>query len=473
MEIKAYFENIQKQIIAELDKSEKSIRIAVAWFTDEEIFNLLCNKTKDNVEVELVLIDDHINKGSNIEFDLFTNAGGSIYWIDSSNQGNGIMHNKFCIIDNNIIVTGSYNWSKQAKKNYENISVIYEDHNLVTQYINEFNYIKSRLSGSPFQEIKLSTELILKRVEVLKTVIALEDIEDIRTQLVKIANMVEDVDNTSWSGISKVKDIIELVKGNNYHQAISKITILLQQQRQITVYQDPEIAALKLEIRAFEYQVSSLQDELTEVEKLIHLYEVRHNQELGSILCHLLRIRIKIFKEQAKDDANKQADYDEAKRDFEEFNKSYKELEKEKINDLPEKDMKELKKLFREASKKCHPDVVSDELHDKAAEMFISLHKAYKTNNLEKIKEIAKELEKNDPFIPMSETIENKSKFLSKITELRKVRNELLRKLKEVKGSEVYETVAKITNWNSHFSGIKKKLQSELDSLEKLDYDRR
>ena len=138
MEIKAYFENIQKQIIAELDKSEKSIRIAVAWFTDEIIFNLLCNKAKNNIEVELVLINDHINKGSTIDFDLLTIAGGSVYWIDGSNQENGIMHNKFCIIDNNIIVTGSYNWSKQAKKNYENISVIYEDHNLVTQYINEF-----------------------------------------------------------------------------------------------------------------------------------------------------------------------------------------------------------------------------------------------------------------------------------------------------------------------------------------------
>ena len=98
----------------------------------------MCNKAKNNIEVELVLISDHINKGSTIDFDLLTNAGGSVYWIDGSNQGNGIMHNKFCIIDNNIIVTGSYNWSKQAKKNYENISVIYEDHNLVTQYINEF-----------------------------------------------------------------------------------------------------------------------------------------------------------------------------------------------------------------------------------------------------------------------------------------------------------------------------------------------
>ena len=138
MQTEAVFENISQRIQKELANSKKSIFIAVAWFTDDIIFNLLCNKAKDNIEVELVLISDHINKGSTIDFDLLTNAGGSVYWIDGSNQENGIMHNKFCIIDNNIIVTGSYNWSKQAKKNYENISVIYEDHNLVTQYINEF-----------------------------------------------------------------------------------------------------------------------------------------------------------------------------------------------------------------------------------------------------------------------------------------------------------------------------------------------
>jgi len=41
----AFFDDIQEQIKYEINKATKSILIAVAWFTDKEIFNLLCNKS--------------------------------------------------------------------------------------------------------------------------------------------------------------------------------------------------------------------------------------------------------------------------------------------------------------------------------------------------------------------------------------------------------------------------------------------
>lgn len=34
------------------------------------------------------------------------------------------MHNKYCIIDNKIVIDGSYNWSNSAKKNEEHIFVV-------------------------------------------------------------------------------------------------------------------------------------------------------------------------------------------------------------------------------------------------------------------------------------------------------------------------------------------------------------
>jgi phosphatidylserine/phosphatidylglycerophosphate/cardiolipin synthase-like enzyme len=38
METQAYFENIQQHIIKELHQAQQNIYIAVAWFTDREIF---------------------------------------------------------------------------------------------------------------------------------------------------------------------------------------------------------------------------------------------------------------------------------------------------------------------------------------------------------------------------------------------------------------------------------------------------
>ena len=50
------------QILTELRNAEKSILVAVAWFTDYEIFNLILNKARSGLIVELITMNDEINK---------------------------------------------------------------------------------------------------------------------------------------------------------------------------------------------------------------------------------------------------------------------------------------------------------------------------------------------------------------------------------------------------------------------------
>lgn len=52
------------------------------------------------------------------------------------------MHNKFCIIDNETVITGSFNWSKTAVLHFENIVVVKNDLKLVKSYLREFYDIK-------------------------------------------------------------------------------------------------------------------------------------------------------------------------------------------------------------------------------------------------------------------------------------------------------------------------------------------
>lgn len=48
------------------------------------------------------------------------------------------MHNKFCVIDNQKVITGSYNWSENAEnKNDENAAVVY-DNDIASYYSVEF-----------------------------------------------------------------------------------------------------------------------------------------------------------------------------------------------------------------------------------------------------------------------------------------------------------------------------------------------
>ncbi len=49
----AYFDDIRQQILKELAKSQSSINVAVAWFTNHNLFDMLCNKIKEG-EKEMI-----------------------------------------------------------------------------------------------------------------------------------------------------------------------------------------------------------------------------------------------------------------------------------------------------------------------------------------------------------------------------------------------------------------------------------
>lgn len=57
MKTQAYFENIQRKINNELEKSKNSIQIAIAWFTDAELFRTLCFKANQGITIELLLMN--------------------------------------------------------------------------------------------------------------------------------------------------------------------------------------------------------------------------------------------------------------------------------------------------------------------------------------------------------------------------------------------------------------------------------
>ncbi len=162
MQTQAYFENIQQQIIQRVQGAQHSVLVAVAWLTDSAIFTELCNSAKKGLQVELLLVDDNINNDmAPFDHKRLEACGGKVYFIPSQNDG-AIMHHKFCIIDDCTVITGSYNWSRKAQLNDENIVVI-KDTSLATQFKNEFIVIKSNLNSLIDKVPELEIEQILVR----------------------------------------------------------------------------------------------------------------------------------------------------------------------------------------------------------------------------------------------------------------------------------------------------------------------
>ncbi|TYB76458.1 phospholipase D-like domain-containing protein [Bizionia myxarmorum] len=139
--VSVHFDNIRQQIINALDKASERIIVAVYWFTNEELFDKLIEQIEKGRKVELIIHNDFINnRNTGLNFQQFVDKGGDFYFSDGYNP----MHNKFCVIDNQILINGSYNWTYYAEsKNRENVLIIEEEKDTIESFISEFERLKS------------------------------------------------------------------------------------------------------------------------------------------------------------------------------------------------------------------------------------------------------------------------------------------------------------------------------------------
>ena len=198
------------------------------------------------------------------------------------------MHNKFCVIDYSTVITGSYNWSYKAESNFENVIITSNDTTLAEQFISEFNNIRRQYYPDVVnEEIVFPLNKIIKRLEILKNYILLEDIEELNKESSKLKE---------YDFNSDLEDIIEDIRKEELGSAINKIQIFISKNQQLSIWTDPEIAALKLEIKNLENQLNGFDNEKIELEKLLSEFQHRHTIELGEIILDILKLRKLKFK---------------------------------------------------------------------------------------------------------------------------------------------------------------------------------
>lgn len=152
-----FFHNIRKEIIQILNEASESIDIAMAWFTNQAIFDVLIHKLKQGVKIRAIILDDEINRNDvfGLDFSKFIKSGGILFLSDKEHK---FMHNKFCIVDNKKLITGSYNWTNYAEeRNLENI-IISDADNSIKGYNDYFEELINELTSSTvFNRIPYST----------------------------------------------------------------------------------------------------------------------------------------------------------------------------------------------------------------------------------------------------------------------------------------------------------------------------
>lgn len=125
METTAHFEHIPQEIARRLHAATQEIVVAVAWFTDPGLFDVLCRQAGRGLRVRVAVLGDRINTGpGKLNFDRLKDCGGQVCLIPAGEDRDPIMHHKFCVIDRATVIIGSYNWTRRAQANDENITIV-------------------------------------------------------------------------------------------------------------------------------------------------------------------------------------------------------------------------------------------------------------------------------------------------------------------------------------------------------------
>jgi len=129
--------NCASMIIREIRQAKAEIFVQAYGFTDKDIITALKAAKVRKISV-IVLLDKSQINNKNVPLKDILRSGIEVY----SDSKPPIAHNKVMIIDKNTLITGSYNFTNNAKRNAENVLILH-DKDLIHKYKNNFNSRKS------------------------------------------------------------------------------------------------------------------------------------------------------------------------------------------------------------------------------------------------------------------------------------------------------------------------------------------
>ncbi len=362
---------------------------------------------------------------------------------------------------------------------------------------------------------------ILKRLELIKTAITIEDEEIIELQILKLKTLSID---------EKVKKILQFLETDDYADALVHIEGYIQKYSGIVVYEDEEIGALKLELKVLEQKLQEISEAKNEYLNEINEFNVEYSLQLGEIIGKILKLKEEILQRKTKekqeafdeirneyedlkqevsdleeelksldefDDAydelyeelqerkeqlnkkrkeTKQAkeeleedeefqEYEEAKEDYEEFSKEYEEVISQERFELSEEEQKEIKKLFRQASRLCHPDIVTDKFKKQAHEIMAQLNEAYSLKDLQQVKKILDSLQSGIVFEVESDKINDTEKLKAKIANIRDKIDAVTIEIEEIREDATFKTLQEIGDLDKYFEELKDQFAREMEHL--------
>lgn len=158
-EVDVHCTDILRHLQNELSIAERSIKVAVSWFTNYALFKQIKEFAQKGLDIHLIINNDSVNNGGYcLDFNELIEAGVHLSLVEYPH----LIHHKFCIIDNKVVINGSYNWTRFSGNNYENI-MIFRNNDYVTSSFNE--EFENMLQKAEHKDIDAMPESVPQRPE--------------------------------------------------------------------------------------------------------------------------------------------------------------------------------------------------------------------------------------------------------------------------------------------------------------------
>lgn len=158
-EVDVHCTDLLRHLQNELSIAESSIKVAVSWFTNYALFKQIKEFAQKGLDIHLIINNDSVNNGGYcLDFNELIEAGVHLSLVEYPH----LIHHKFCIIDNKVVINGSYNWTRFSGNNYENI-MIFRNNDYVTSSFNE--EFEKMLQKAEHKDVDAMPESVPQRPE--------------------------------------------------------------------------------------------------------------------------------------------------------------------------------------------------------------------------------------------------------------------------------------------------------------------
>ena len=236
---------------------------------------------------------------------------------------------------------------------------------------------------------------------------------------------------------------------------------------------DPDAERLLARCAQLEEQMVELSRRLADMEQQVRSYEQHQYAALGEVVGECLRLRQEYLRLKVER-SGRAADAERARQADEDFD-AYRRSTEHTAAPLPELDadeQDELRRLYRAAAMRCHPDRAAESERAAAHDIFLRVQVAYQARDLEGLRRLAAELAGRVESTPGAAAAGSGSLkapagggIRRRVGELQHKVADLILAVQTLQLDPIYRKARQVEHWDTHFADARAGFEAECEAL--------